>query len=57
VVYIPKKEGGYRDPLQVAKEKTRWILKNHHPEPLSETQQNELTRILQAAESELSRKE
>lgn len=57
VVYIPKKEGGYRDPLQVAMEKTNWILKNHHPEPLSETQQNELTRILQAAETEMSLKE
>jgi len=55
VLYIPKKEGGYRDPIEVAREKTDWILKNHHPEPLSEHQQTELTRILEAAENELQR--
>ncbi len=54
VVYIPEKDGGYRDVLEVAREKTDRILKNHHPEPLSESQQNELNRILQAADKELS---
>ena len=49
----PKEEGGYRDPVDVAREKTDWILKNHHPEPLEEAQQAELTRILQAAGREL----
>lgn len=53
VVYIPKRDGGYRDPLNVAREKTDWILKNHHPEPLDEDKQAELERILQAAEREL----
>jgi trimethylamine--corrinoid protein Co-methyltransferase len=53
LVYIPEKDGGYRDPLEVAREKTDWILENHHPEPLSEHQQTELTRILDAAEREL----
>jgi trimethylamine--corrinoid protein Co-methyltransferase len=57
IVYIPKKEGGYRDPIEVAREKTDWILKNHHPEPLSKDQQTELTRILQFAQDELGRKE
>jgi trimethylamine--corrinoid protein Co-methyltransferase len=57
IVYIPKKEGGYRDPIEVAREKTDWILKNHHPEPLSKDQQTELTHILRAAQDELSRKE
>jgi trimethylamine--corrinoid protein Co-methyltransferase len=57
VVHIPESGGGYRDPLEVAKEKTDWILQNHHPEPLSESQQSELRRILQAAENELMRKE
>jgi trimethylamine--corrinoid protein Co-methyltransferase len=57
VVRVPKREGGYRDPLRVAREKTDWILDNHHPEPLSEQQQTELTRILAAAEAELDRKE
>jgi trimethylamine--corrinoid protein Co-methyltransferase len=48
-------EGGrYRDPIEVAREKTDWILQNHHPEPLEEAQQAELTRILQAADRELA---
>ena len=54
VVHIPDTGGSYRDPLEVAREKTDWILKNHKPEPLSEPQKNELTRIVAAAEKELS---
>jgi trimethylamine--corrinoid protein Co-methyltransferase len=50
-------DGGYRDPIEVAIEKTDWILKNHKPEPLSEHQQKELTRILKVAEEELGKKE
>jgi trimethylamine--corrinoid protein Co-methyltransferase len=49
----PAQGGGYRDPIEVAREKTDWILENHHPEPLAEEQQVELDRILQAAEREL----
>jgi trimethylamine--corrinoid protein Co-methyltransferase len=49
----PAPEGGYRDPIDVAREKTEWILQNHRPVPLSEAQQRELTRILQAADREL----
>jgi trimethylamine--corrinoid protein Co-methyltransferase len=51
----PKEGGGYRDPIEVAREKTDWILKNHHPEPLAEEQKAELARILQAAEGELGK--
>jgi len=54
VVHVPKKDGGYRDPLIVAREKTDWILKNHHPESLSEAQQAELNRIIETAEKELA---
>ena len=54
MVHIPDTGGSYRDPIEVAREKTDWILKNHHPEPLSEYQQTELTRIIAAAEKELS---
>jgi trimethylamine--corrinoid protein Co-methyltransferase len=50
---LPKKRGGYRDPIEGAREKTNWILENHHPEPLDEAQQAELARILQTAEREL----
>jgi trimethylamine--corrinoid protein Co-methyltransferase len=49
----PQQGGGYRDPIEVAREKTDWILEHHHPEPLAEEQQAELDRILQAAEREL----
>jgi len=37
----------------VAREQVRWILDNHHPEPLEETKRTELTRILAAAQQEL----
>jgi trimethylamine--corrinoid protein Co-methyltransferase len=47
-------DGIYRDPIDVACEKTDWILANHHPEPLSGAQQAEFRRILAAAEGELS---
>jgi trimethylamine--corrinoid protein Co-methyltransferase len=53
LVNQPAKGGGYRDPLDVAREKTEWILKNHHPEPLKELQSRELNRILEAADREL----
>jgi trimethylamine--corrinoid protein Co-methyltransferase len=53
LVNQPGKGGGYRDPIEVAREKTDWILENHHPEPLDEAQQAEFKRILQAAEQEL----
>jgi hypothetical protein len=54
VLYIADKGGSYRDPLEVAIERTNWILENHHPEPLSENQQSELTRIIEVAEREMS---
>jgi trimethylamine--corrinoid protein Co-methyltransferase len=50
----PDPEGGFRDPVEVAREKTDWILENHHPQPLEEHQQRELTRILDAAEREFT---
>jgi trimethylamine:corrinoid methyltransferase-like protein len=48
----PQQGGGYRDPLEVAREKVDWILANHHPQPLDEAQRAELTRILAAADKE-----
>jgi trimethylamine--corrinoid protein Co-methyltransferase len=47
-------DGGYRDPIDVAGEKTAWILQNHNPEPPDEKIQAELKHILSKAESELS---
>jgi trimethylamine--corrinoid protein Co-methyltransferase len=46
-------DGSVREAIEVAREKTDWILANHHPEPLAEEQQAELDRILRAAEREL----
>jgi trimethylamine:corrinoid methyltransferase-like protein len=50
----PTQAGGYRDPIEAAREKVGWILENHHPEPLDEAVQAEFKRILAAAERELS---
>ena len=54
LVHVYDNAGGYRDPVELAREKTNWILENHHPEPLSEIQKTELNRILQAADKELN---
>ena len=54
VLHVPDMDGSYREPLDMARQKTDWILENHHPEPLSDSQKAELTRILEAAENELS---
>jgi trimethylamine--corrinoid protein Co-methyltransferase len=43
----------YRNPRDVACEQVKWILANHHPEPLEKTKQDELVRILAAADKEL----
>ncbi len=47
-------DGKYRDPLEVAREKVKWILDNHQPQPLERAKQAELTRILDAADRELN---
>jgi trimethylamine---corrinoid protein Co-methyltransferase len=44
----------YRDPHEFARERVRWILENHKPEPLETSKQAELTRILAAANKELA---
>jgi trimethylamine--corrinoid protein Co-methyltransferase len=46
-------DGKYRPAREVAREKVRWILKNHEPEPLEPAQRTELDRILAAADKEL----
>ncbi len=45
----PAAGGGYRDPVEVAREKVEDILTTHRPEPLGEREQAELKRILRAA--------
>jgi trimethylamine--corrinoid protein Co-methyltransferase len=50
----PAPGGGFRDPIEVAREKAASILKTHHPEPLSLAQQKEFQRILRLAEEEFN---
>ena len=50
----PDGRGGYRDPLDVARERARHILKHHEPEPLDEATAAALRRILAAADAELN---
>jgi trimethylamine--corrinoid protein Co-methyltransferase len=45
-------DGKYRDPLEVAREKVRWIVDNYQPQPLEDAKKAELTRILAAADRE-----
>ncbi|MCK4977501.1 MAG: trimethylamine methyltransferase family protein, partial [Anaerolineales bacterium] len=54
IVDQPGEGSGYRDPVEVAREKVEWILENHHSEPLGEAERAELKRILQVAEHELA---
>ena len=48
----PSQNNGFRDPVEVAKDRVDWILKNHHPEPLDHAQQKELSSILAAADKD-----
>lgn len=43
----------FRDPLETASEKVRWILANHQPKPLDLIAESELKRIIMSAEDEL----
>ena len=45
--------GGYRDPVEVARERVAAIRADHHPEPLEPAIAAELARVLAAAEREL----
>ncbi len=45
--------GSLRDPLEVAREKVNWILENHQPQPLQESQKKELRDILKLADQAL----
>lgn len=47
--------GKYRDPVEAARDQVNWILENYHPEPLENSKQAELNRILKAADKELNR--
>jgi trimethylamine---corrinoid protein Co-methyltransferase len=46
-------DGGLRDPAEVAREKVNWILENHQPQPLQESQKKELGHLLNLADQAL----
>jgi len=46
----PDSLGGFRNPIQIAREKVDWILQNHYPQPLEEGQIKEFKCILESAE-------
>jgi trimethylamine--corrinoid protein Co-methyltransferase len=45
----PATWGRLRDVVEVAREKIKWILQNHQPQPLETAQRHELSQILEAA--------
>ena len=53
LTHVAAPTGKYRDPVEVAREKVAWILKEYQPEPLEAAKRTELTRILSAADREL----
>ncbi len=53
ITHQPAPNGGYRDTLEVARERAAWIDANHVPEPLPNDVRQELTGILAAADAEL----
>jgi trimethylamine--corrinoid protein Co-methyltransferase len=53
VTHQPAPDGGYRDPLEVARDKLHWILEEYKPEPLEAAKQAELVRLLAAADQEI----
>jgi trimethylamine--corrinoid protein Co-methyltransferase len=54
ITYQLDAKNKYRNPIEVARERTKWIVENHRAEPLEEAKQKELTRILAAADKELA---
>jgi trimethylamine--corrinoid protein Co-methyltransferase len=48
--------GKMHDPVEVAREKVKSIIRDHHPEPLTDVQKTELDRILAAADREIGGK-
>jgi trimethylamine--corrinoid protein Co-methyltransferase len=53
LTHEPAEHGGYRDPVEVAREKVAWIRANHHPAPLDPAQRRALDAILAAADRDL----
>lgn len=50
----PAPGGGWLDPIEVARQKTQSLLETHFPQPLEIAQQDEIKRIIHAAEKEFA---
>jgi trimethylamine---corrinoid protein Co-methyltransferase len=50
----PALSGGWMDPIEAARQKACSLLETHYPQPLEITQQDEIKRILSAAEKEFT---
>jgi trimethylamine--corrinoid protein Co-methyltransferase len=53
ITHAPAEGGGYRDPVEVAREEALRLLDRYRPEPLPATLADELATILAAADAEL----
>jgi len=53
ITHAAAPDGKYRDPVEAAREKVAWILREYEPEQLEAAKKAELTRILSAADREL----
>lgn len=53
VTHVPAERGGYRDPIEVAREEAERIYREYRPEPLSEDVARELAKLTAAADAEL----
>jgi trimethylamine--corrinoid protein Co-methyltransferase len=54
ITHQPSPDGsGFRDPVEVAREKAEWLWREYQPEPLEADKAAELARILAAADAEL----
>ena len=53
MTHVPAGGGGYRDPVEVAREEAERLYHEYRPQPLGASERAELTRILAAAEAEL----
>ena len=53
ITHVPAPGGGYRDPVDVAREEAERLYREYRPEPLAEDVRAELSRILAAADRDL----
>lgn len=51
----PAPDGGWMDPIEAARQKTKMLLETHHPQPLEAAQQKAIKGILSAAEKEFTK--